>query len=46
MLTKYNERCPENEKTITVRERAKWYNSELNEVKKTKKKNGIQVEKK
>ena len=38
MLTKYNERCPENEKTITVRERAKWYNSELNEVKKQKRK--------
>ena len=46
MLTKYNEKCPEIEKTITVRERAKWYNSELNEAKKTKEKNGRQVEKK
>ena len=38
MLTKYNEKCPEIEKTITVRERAKWYNSELNEAKKQKRK--------
>ena len=34
MSAKYNEKCPEIEKIITVRERSKWYNSELYEVKK------------
>ena len=38
MSSKYNEKCPEIEKIVTVRERAKWYNIELSEARKQKRK--------
>ena len=38
MSNKYDEKCPEIEKLITSREKAKWYNKDLNEAKKLRRK--------
>ena len=38
MSTKYNEMCPEIEKSIIIREKTKWFNSEIKEAKKYRRK--------